>query len=92
MWNRTNDIAHKNDAGKGDSKQIKNVYFKSVISKSTKFRETFDFVLYSQGPYHQLSKFYVAKNVNFCQANFMYSIKNGKRANSIPSFRFFGDN
>jgi hypothetical protein len=60
MWNKTNDIAHKNDASKGDSKQIKNIDLKSVISKSTKFHEAFDFVLYSQGPYHQLSKFYVA--------------------------------
>jgi hypothetical protein len=59
MWSKTNDIAHKNDAGKGDSKQIKNIDLKSVISKSTKFRKAFDFVLYSQDPYHQLSKFYV---------------------------------
>jgi hypothetical protein len=71
MWNKTNDIAHKNDAGKGDSKQLKNIYFKSVISKSTKFRVALDFVFYSQSPYHQVSKFYVAKDVNFCQANSM---------------------
>jgi len=44
MWNKTNRIAHKKDAGKGDSKQIKNIYLKSVISKRTKFREAFDFV------------------------------------------------
>jgi hypothetical protein len=65
MWNKTNDIAHKNDAAKGDSKQIKNIYLKNVISKITKFREAFDFVIYSQGPYHQLINFYVAKDVNF---------------------------
>jgi hypothetical protein len=45
MWNKTNYIAHKNDAGKGGSRQIKNIYLKSVISKSTKFREAFDIVL-----------------------------------------------
>jgi hypothetical protein len=44
MWDKTNGIAHKKDAGKGDSKQIKNIYLKSVMSKRTKFREASDFV------------------------------------------------
>jgi len=34
-------------------------------------KKNFDFVFYSQGPYHQFSKFCVGKNVNFCQANCM---------------------
>jgi hypothetical protein len=74
------------------SKQIKNIYLKSVISKSAKFREAFDIVLYSQGPYHELRKFYVAKDVYVVKRIVCNSEKNGNRANSVPSFRFYGDN
>jgi hypothetical protein len=46
------------------SKQIKNIYLKSVTSKSAKFRQAFDIVPYSDSPYHQLNNFFVAKDAN----------------------------